>query len=62
LLTLHHRVATKKIGPAIDGFLKKTQQQMGVAIFGFAAYRNTEGKLCTFEYASPFIVYYGNLS
>jgi len=29
------------------------QQQMGVAIVGFAAYRDDEGKLCTFEYA-PF--------
>jgi hypothetical protein len=46
---LYYRNATKKSGPAIEGFLKKMQQQMGVAIVGFAAYRNEEGKLCTFE-------------
>ena len=40
----------KKSGPTIDKFLSKMQQQMGVAIVGFAAYRNDEGKLCTFEY------------
>ena len=46
----HHRVATKKSGPTVDSFLKKIQQQMGVAIIGFAAYRDDDGKLCTFEY------------
>ena len=43
-----HRVATKKSGPTINTFLKKIQQQMGVAIVGFAAYRDDAGKLCTF--------------
>jgi hypothetical protein len=47
---LHYRTAAKKSGPAVETFLKKMQQQMGVAIIGFAAYRNEEGKLCTFEY------------
>lgn len=46
----HNRVATKKSGPTINRFLKKIQQQMGVAVVGFAAYRNEAGKLCTFEY------------
>jgi len=45
-----HRVATKKSGAAVDAFLKKIQQTMGVAIVGVAVYRNEEGKLCTFEY------------
>lgn len=45
----HHRSATKKAGPVVESFLKKMHEQMGVAIFGFAAYRNEEGKLCTFE-------------
>jgi hypothetical protein len=48
-INFYHRVATKKSGPAINNFLKKIQQQMGVAIVGFAAYRDEEGKLCTFE-------------
>lgn len=47
---LHCRTAAKKSGPAVDAFLKKMQEQMGVAMVGFAAYRNEEGKLCTFEY------------
>ena len=42
----------KKSGPTIDSFLKKMQQQMGVAIVGFAAYRDEEGRLCTFEYVT----------
>ena len=46
---LCYRNAVKKSGSTIEGFLKKMQQQMGVAIVGFAAYRNEEGKLCTFE-------------
>jgi hypothetical protein len=46
---LHYRTAVKKAGPAVEAFLKKMQQQMGVAITGVAAYRNEEGKLCTFE-------------
>jgi hypothetical protein len=52
-IKFHHRVATKKSGPTINSFLKKIQQQMGVAIVGFAAYRDTNGKLCTFEYVFP---------
>jgi hypothetical protein len=44
----------KKSGPTIDSFLKKMQQQMGVAIIGFAAYRDVEGRLCTFEYVTFF--------
>jgi hypothetical protein len=47
---LYCRAASKKSGVAVETFLKKMQQQMGVAIIGFAAYRNEEGKLCTFEY------------
>ena len=43
----------KKSGPTIDSFLKKMQQQMGVAIVGCAAYRDIDGKLCTFEYVAP---------
>jgi len=50
---LCYRVAMKKSGPTIDSFLKKMQQQMGVAIVGCAAYRDNEGKLCTFEYVIP---------
>ena len=50
---LSYRVAMKKSGPTIDSFLKKMQQQMGVAIVGCAAYRDSEGKLCTFEYVIP---------
>lgn len=54
IFTLHYRVATKKSGPTVESFLKKMQQQMGVAIVGFAAYRDDTGKLCTFEYV-PFL-------
>jgi len=43
----------KKSGPAVETFLKKIQQQMGVAIVGVAAYRDSEGKLCTFECVIP---------
>ena len=50
---LSYRVAMKKSGPTIDSFLKKMQQQMGVAIVGCAAYRDNEGRLCTFEYVIP---------
>jgi hypothetical protein len=49
---LPFRVATRKSGTTIHKFLEKIQEQMGVAIVGFAAYRNTDGKLCTFEYGS----------
>jgi len=42
----------KKSGPTIESFLKKMQQQMGVAVVGCAAYRDAEGKLCTFEYVT----------
>jgi hypothetical protein len=52
-IELHHRVATRKSGPTISSFLKKIQQQMGVAIVGFAAYRDENGKLCTFECVFP---------
>ena len=51
----HFRVAMKKSGPTIESFLKKMQKQMGVAIIGFAAYRDSEGKLCTFEYVAYFL-------
>lgn len=51
-LLTYYRVAMKKSGPTIDTFLKKMQQQMGVAIVGFATYRDDEGKLCTFEYVT----------
>ena len=47
---LHHRTATRKAGLAVEAFLKNMQQQMGVAMIGFAAFRDEEGKLCTFEY------------
>ena len=46
---LHYRNASKKSGTAVEAFLKKMHHQMGVAMIGFAAYRNEEGKLCTFE-------------
>jgi hypothetical protein len=46
---MNHRTATKKAGTAVEGFLKGMQQQMGMAIVGVAAFRNEEGKLCTFE-------------
>jgi hypothetical protein len=46
------RDATKKSGPVINSFVKKIQQQMGVAIVGFAAFRDDTGKLCTFEYVT----------
>jgi hypothetical protein len=49
---LYPRDASKKSGYAIDNFLKKIDQQMGVAIVGFAAFRDEEGKLCRFEYGS----------
>ena len=45
----------KKSGPTIESFLNKIQQQMGVAIVGVAAYRDSEGKLCTFEYVIPLL-------
>ena len=45
---LHYRNA-KKSGSAVEAFLRNMQHQMGVAIIGFAAYRNEEGKLCSFE-------------
>ena len=45
----------KKSGPTIGSFLKKIHQQMGVEMIGFAAYRDSEGKLCTFEYVAPFL-------
>jgi hypothetical protein len=48
----YHRVASKKSGPTINNFLKKIQQQMGVAIVGVAAYWDEEDKLCTFEYVT----------
>ena len=56
---LHSRTATKKSGQTIETFLKKMQQQMGVVMIGFAAYRNEEGKLCTFEYVTflPTVAY-----
>ena len=50
MLTPYHRAATRKSGPAVEKFLKKMQQQMGVAIVGFAAYRDEQGKLLTFKY------------
>ena len=31
------------------------QVSQGVDIVGFAAYRDSEGKLCTFEYVAPFL-------
>ena len=37
----------------MDSFLKKIDQQMGVAIVGFAAYRDDTGRLRTFEQAIP---------
>jgi len=55
----------KKSGHTIESFLKKMQQQMGVEIIGFAAYRDSEGKLCTFEYVAPFLynpLYFLNLA
>lgn len=47
---MYSSVAARKAGPAIDRFLRKIEQQMGVVIVGFAAYRNEMGKLCTFKY------------
>jgi len=47
-----HRNATKKSGPTVTSFLKKMQEQMGVAIVGVAAYRDDTGRLCTFEYVT----------
>ena len=44
----------KKSGPTIMSFVRKIKQQMGVEIVGLAAYRDGEGKLCTFEYVAPF--------
>ena len=52
-----HRLATKKSGPTIESFLKKMQEQMGVAIVGIAAYRDDTGKLCTFECVIPFLIH-----
>ena len=49
---LYCRIAMKKSGPTINSFLKKMNEQMGVSIIGFAAYRDEEGKLCTFEYVT----------
>jgi hypothetical protein len=51
-INLHYRVAAKKSGPTIENFLKKIEQQMGVAIVGVAAFRDERGKLCTFEYVN----------
>lgn len=49
---MYPRAAAKRSGPTVDNFLKKIDQHMGVAIVGFAAFRDEEGKLCRFEYAS----------
>jgi hypothetical protein len=36
------------------------QQQMGISMIGFAAYRDEDGKLCTFEYdASTYSLHQG---
>ena len=48
----YYRAATKKSGPTISKFLQKMDEQMGVVIVGFAAYRDNAGKLCTFEFVS----------
>lgn len=48
-LDLDYRAATKNSYNTIQNFLKKMQEQMGVSIIGFAAYRNNEGKLRVFE-------------
>lgn len=47
---LDYRTATKSSGKAIDSFLKKMDSQMGVAIVGFAAYRDEAGKLKVFKF------------
>jgi hypothetical protein len=49
---LHPRAAAKKSGATVDHFLKKIDQQMGVVIVGFAAFRDEGGRLCRFEYDS----------
>lgn len=51
-----YRVATQRSGPTVSGFLKKMQEQMGVAIVGVAAYQDDTGKLCTFEYVTSLIL------
>ena len=51
-IKLYYRDATKRSGPVIHSFVKKIQQQMGVAIIGFAVFRDDTGKLCTFEYVT----------
>ena len=55
MLNYYYRVAVKKSGPTIESFLKKMQQQMGVAIVGFATYRDEEGRLFTFEYVTSLL-------
>lgn len=52
---LYYRTAMKKSGPTVTSFLKEMDQQMGVAIVGFAAYRDEGGKLCTFAYVTLFL-------
>ena len=37
----------------MESFLNKIDQQMGVAIVGFAAYRDEDGKLNTFKFVAP---------
>lgn len=39
---LHHRYATKKSGATVDNFVQKMQKQMGVRLFGLAAYENED--------------------
>ena len=49
---MYPRAATRKSGSTVDNFLKKMDQQMGVAIVGFAAFRDEGERLCRFEYGS----------
>ena len=49
---LQHRAASKWSGPAVEAFMRRMQELMGVVMIGFATYRNEEGKLYTFEYVT----------
>lgn len=48
LTDLHHRYATKKSGATVESFVNKIGQQMGVRLFGIAAYENEEGSMRSF--------------
>lgn len=47
-LTCFHRIASAKAGPTTQAFVEKIFQQMGIMVFGLAAYENKDGHMRTF--------------